>query len=63
MIAVRLSRKGYFFSAIFLFCLKKQIKIVLVLVDWSGRRFAFRGALAEPPRRKRLRGLAFNADP
>jgi hypothetical protein len=39
-------------------------KVVLNLaVDFRSRRFAFRGASAEPPRRKLLRGLTCPADP
>jgi hypothetical protein len=51
-----LSKKGIFSRQSFLFGLK-NIKKGVVLVDLRCRRFAFRGALAEPPRRKRLRGL------
>jgi len=32
-------------------------------VDFRSRRFAFRGAGAEPPRRELLRGLTQPADP
>jgi hypothetical protein len=61
MIDPQIVEKGVFFLGNLFYWIKKHKK-GLVLVDWSERRFAFRGALAEPPRRKRLRGLAWNAD-